>query len=238
FATIVGAVREGRTIYENILKFVRFQLSTNIGALMTMFLAALLELPDPFTPIQILWVNIIMDGPPAMALGLEPTRPETMAEPPRKPGAQILTWPRLARVVFLGAVMVAGSLVMLVKARAPMGQPAALTMTFSAFVLFQVFNVFNARAERGSIVSPQFFHNRTLWFSVLGVCVLQVVAVQWGPAEEIFSTVPLSLAQWGWVVAMAASIVVLEELRKLGARLLAARTAAAPRALPASGARP
>jgi len=75
FATIVGAVKEGRTIYDNIVKFVRFQLSTNIGAILTVLGAPLLGLPTPFTAIQILWVNIIMDGPPAMTLGVEPARP-------------------------------------------------------------------------------------------------------------------------------------------------------------------
>jgi len=77
FATIVGAVEEGRTIYDNIVNFVRFQLATNIGAIFTMLGAQLLGLPSPFTAIQILWINIIMDGPPAMTLGLEPARPAT-----------------------------------------------------------------------------------------------------------------------------------------------------------------
>ena len=84
FATIVDAVREGRAIYDNIVKFVRFQLSTNMGAIQTVLGASLLGWPTPFTAIQILWINIIMDGPPAMSLGVEPARPGVMDEPPRR----------------------------------------------------------------------------------------------------------------------------------------------------------
>ncbi len=220
FATIVGAVREGRTIYDNIVKFVRFQLSTNVGALITMFLAALLELPDPFTPLQILWVNIIMDGPPAMALGLEPARPEIMLENPRVPGADILTWRRLARVIFLGGVMVAGTLGVLVWAVSQYSRATALTMAFTAFVLYQVFNVFNARSERNSTFSAQFFRNRALWIAVGLVVLLQVLVVEWRPAAEVFRTVPLTYEQWAIVSLIAASALLLEEGRKFAVRVL------------------
>lgn len=220
FATIVGAVREGRTIYDNIVKFVRFQLSTNVGAIVTMFLAALFELPDPFTPIQILWVNIIMDGPPAMALGLEPTRPEIMREKPRIPGADILTWSRLALVCFLGGIMVVGTLGVLVWALGRYGTPTALTMAFTTFVLFQVFNVFNARSEHTSTFSASFFRNRTLWIALILVALLQVLVVEWKPAEDVFRTVALSYQQWAIVTLIAASALVLEEARKLAVRVI------------------
>ncbi|MGB7552519.1 MAG: HAD-IC family P-type ATPase, partial [Chromatiaceae bacterium] len=91
FATIVRAVREGRTIFENIVKFVRFQLSTNIGAVLTVASATFMGLPSPFTAIQILWINIIMDGPPAMTLGLDPPRVGVMDAAPRLPGQAILS---------------------------------------------------------------------------------------------------------------------------------------------------
>jgi len=221
FATIVGAVREGRTIYDNIVKFVRFQLSTNVGAIVTMFLAALLELPDPFTPIQILWVNIIMDGPPAMALGLEPAQPEIMREKPRVPGADILTWSRLARVCFLGGIMVVGTLGVLIWSGHRYGTAISLTMAFSTFVMFQVFNVFNARSEFSSTFSVGFFRNRTLWIAVGMVALLQVLVVEWKPAADVFRTVALSTEQWAIVIAIAASALVLEEARKFTVRLLA-----------------
>ena len=85
FVTIVHAVEEGRVIYDNIVKFVRFQLSTNIGAILTVLTATLLAMPMPFTAIQLLWINIIMDGPPAMTLGVEPARPGLMGESPARP---------------------------------------------------------------------------------------------------------------------------------------------------------
>jgi Ca2+-transporting ATPase len=220
FATIVGAVREGRTIYDNIVKFVRFQLSTNVGAIFTMFLAALFGLPDPFTPIQILWVNIIMDGPPAMALGLEPTRPEIMQERPRVPGADILTWSRVVRVAFLGGIMVVGTLGVLVWAGQHYERPVALTMAFTTFVMFQVFNVFNARSERLSTFSAGFFRNRTLWVAVSLVALLQILVVQWKPAEDVFRTVPLQFEQWLIVILVAASALAIEEARKIAVRLM------------------
>lgn len=102
FATIVRAVREGRTIYDNIVKFVRFQLSTNIGALLAVFTAPFLGLPLPFSPIQLLWVNIIMDGPPAMALGADPSQPGVMDVPPRARDERILSLRRIGNLTVYG----------------------------------------------------------------------------------------------------------------------------------------
>ena len=97
FASIVGAVKEGRTIYDNIVKFVRFQLSTSVGAILTVFGAQLLGLPMPFTAIHILWIALIMDGPPAMALGVDPARASIMDDPPRQPDDRVLNRQRLLR---------------------------------------------------------------------------------------------------------------------------------------------
>ncbi|MGB7453057.1 MAG: HAD-IC family P-type ATPase, partial [Lysobacterales bacterium] len=110
FATIVKAVEEGRTIYDNIVKFVRFQLSTNIGAILTVLIAPFLGLPLPFTPIQLLWVNIIMDGPPAMALGVDPAQPDTMSHQPRKTVDQILKLRLLGKLMSYGTIMMIGTL--------------------------------------------------------------------------------------------------------------------------------
>jgi magnesium-transporting ATPase (P-type) len=149
FATIVRAVEEGRVIFDNIVKFVRFQLSTNIGAILTVLAATLMGMPAPFTAIQLLWINIIMDGPPAMTLGVEPARPGIMQAEPRRQDAQILTLRRLAPRTLRRdhdgrhALAVSGCL----------GHPRqayALTLAFTTFVLFQFFNVFNARNEHGS----------------------------------------------------------------------------------------
>jgi Ca2+-transporting ATPase len=219
FATIVSAVKEGRIIYDNIVKFVRFQLSTNIGAMLTVLVAPLVGMPTPFTAIQILWVNIIMDGPPAMTLGVEPARPGIMDSPPRAPNAHILTLDRLWRLGLYGLTMAVGTLAAYAWGEreglsSGGGHAYAVTLAFTTFVLFQFFNVFNARAEHGSAFGRKFFVNGKLWLALGAVVGLQVVVVQWGPAQAIFDTVDLSLADWALAAGIASSVLFLEEARK------------------------
>jgi P-type Ca2+ transporter type 2C len=219
FATIVGAVREGRTIYDNIVKFVRFQLSTNVGAILTVLGAQLLGMPTPFTAIQILWINIIMDGPPAMTLGLEPGRPGIMNEPPRRADERILSLARFKRLLMYGITMAAGTLGLFYYAQ-DRGQAYALTLAFTTFVLFQFFNVFNARAEYHSAFNRQFFSNGKLWTALATVLALQALVVHWTPAQAIFDTTALSAQDWGLAFAVASSILLLDEGRKLMLKLL------------------
>jgi Ca2+-transporting ATPase len=219
FATLVHAVKEGRVVYENIIKFVRFQLSTNIGALLTVLAATLLGWTAPFTAIHLLWINIIMDGPPAMMLGVEPARPGLMRDPPRAQSAQILSGARLFRLALYGLTMMAGTLFMFRHGLAEQGQPYALTLAFTTFVLFQFFNVFNARAEYGSTFNAAFFSNGKLWLVLAGVLAMQVLAVHWPPAQAVFDTVDLTLHDWALAIALAASVLLLDEARKLLLRL-------------------
>ncbi len=220
FVSIVHAVEEGRTIYDNIVKFVRFQLSTNIGAILTVLGAPFLGFATPFTAIQILWVNIIMDGPPAMTLGVEPARPGIMQDKPRAADASILSWQRLWRIGLYGATMAVGTLAVYSWAMQSGNVAKAMTLAFTTFVLFQFFNIFNARAEHGSAFNRQFFSNGKLWLALAAVVILQVVAVHWAPAQAIFDTVDLSAQEWGVAVLVASSTLLLEEARKLFARLL------------------
>jgi Ca2+-transporting ATPase len=227
FATIVDAVKEGRTIYDNIVKFVRFQLSTNIGAILTVLGAPLFGLPTPFTAIQILWVNIIMDGPPAMTLGVEPARPGVMDQPPRAAGASILTGRRLARLSLYGLTMAVGTLAAYAWGESRSGGHAyAVTLAFTTFVLFQFFNIFNARAEHDSAFSRQFFDNRRLWLALFGVVGLQLVVVHWAPAQAVFDTVDLSLADWALATLIASSVLLFDEVRKLAERIVLSRLSA------------
>ena len=219
FASIVRAVEEGRTLYDNILKFVRFQLSTNIGAILTMLGAPLLGFATPFTAIQILWVNIIMDGPPAMTLGVEPARPGIMRERPRSKAAAILSTQRLWRIGLYGATMAVGTLAAYAWALQSGNEAKAMTLAFTTFVFFQFFNIFNARAEHGSAFNAQFFSNGKLWLALFAVIVLQIVAVHWRPAQAIFDTVDLTLTEWMVATAVASSTLLLEEARKLLWRL-------------------
>ena len=218
FATIVGAIKEGRTIYDNIVKFVRFQLSTNIGAILTVLGAPLFGLATPFTAIQILWVNIIMDGPPAMTLGVEPARHGIMEVPPRSSEAAILTGTRLLRLMLFGVLMAAGTLGAYAWGHSHGGHDYAVTLAFTTFVLFQFFNIFNARAEHGSAFNRQFFRNGKLWLALAAVVVLQIVVVHWGPAQAIFDTVSLTPQDWALSAAIASSTLLVEEARKRVAR--------------------
>ena len=220
FATIVGAVREGRTLYDNILKFIRFQLSTTVGAVLTVFFAPLVGLPEPFTAIQILWVAMIMDGPPAVALALDAARPGIMREPPRSRDTRMLTLRRLSKIIAFGSTMMVGTLALLYYGLQTGTEGRALTLAFTTFVLFQFFNVFNARAETGSSFNRRFFDNRMLWVSLLGVLALQAVAVHWSPAQAIFHTTALTPGDWMISTAVAASVLLLEEARKLAMRVL------------------
>ena len=215
FATLVSAVRQGRTLYDNIVKFVRFQLSTTIGAILTVFLAPLLGLPEPFTAVQILWIAIIMDGPPAVSLALDAARPGIMREAPRSRTAPLLTLARLAKIIAYGITMMVGTLLVLHFGLQGGLEQRASTLAFTTFVLFQFFNVFNARVERGTAFNRHFFENPMLWASLASVLVLQAVAVHWPPAQSIFGTEPLSLKEWSIAAGVAASILLLEEGRKL-----------------------
>jgi Ca2+-transporting ATPase len=221
FATIVAAVERGRAIYANIVSFVRFQLATNIAAISTILAGRLLGLATPFTPLQLLWVNLIMDGPPAMALGVDPPRTGAMQRPPRDPNARILDRARLLRLLFTGAVMAAGTLVVYAVTRQTESLQLAVTMAFTTFVLFQLFNALNARVSTTTILSRHTLTNGRLWVALAGVLALQIVAVHAGPAQQVFDTTALSLGQWGVAMATAVTVLVAEELRKLVLRRLA-----------------
>ncbi|MGE5504225.1 MAG: calcium-translocating P-type ATPase, PMCA-type [Actinomycetota bacterium] len=228
FPTVVRAVAEGRTIYDNILKFVRFQLSTNIGALLAVLAAPLLGMAVPFHAIQILWVNIIMDGPPAMALAFDPPRPGLMARPPRPRDESMLGWRRAARLAVYGATMAAGTLFAFAHARAGGATvEEARTLAFTTFVLFQFFNLFNARVGRESAFGPGVLANGKLWLALAAVLGLQAVVVEWGPAQALFHTTGLPLDHWGLAALLASSVVVLDEARKAAVKAFSrkARTA-------------
>ena len=220
FATIVSAVRQGRALYDNILKFIRFQLSTTAGAILTIFFAPLAGLPEPFNPIQILWVAMIMDGPPAVSLALDAARVGIMGDAPRHRAEPVLPWSRLGRIAAFGLTMMVGTLGVLYYALNSGSESSALTLAFTTFVLFQFFNVFNARVEHGSTFNAGFFKNRMLWGSLAAVLGLQALAVHWSPAQSIFGTTALSAAQWAIAVGVASSVLILEEGRKALVRLL------------------
>jgi Ca2+-transporting ATPase len=226
FATIVDAVRRGRTIYDNIVKFVRFQLSTTIGFGITFLVTAATGIAagSPFTALQILWVNIIMDGPPAMALGVDPAARGTMTRTPRPVHERLLKPRRLAGLVFFGTIMAVGTLGVIVtspdyETGVTLAGTTAMTMAFTTFVFFQFFNLLNARNEFGTALGRHSLRNWKLWATIGVALVLQVAAVQVPFLQDLFGTTELTLAQWATCVAVASSILWIEEIRKLAVRL-------------------
>lgn len=215
FATIVRAVHQGRTLYDNILKFVRFQLSTTIGAILTIFFAPLAGLPEPFTAVQILWVAIIMDGPLAVSLAMDAARPGLMTERPRPRSEPVLPLPRVLHVMVFGLMMMMGTLFALRYGIQTGEQDRALTLAFTTFTLFQFFNLFNARAETGSAFHRRFFANRMLWISLSCTLLLQILAVHWPPAAGLFQTTGMRWSDWLLATAIASTVLWVEEGRKL-----------------------
>lgn len=226
FATIVRAVERGRTIYDNIVKFVRFQLSTTLGFAAVFLLASLLDIASrkPFTAIAILWVNIIMDGPPAMALGVDRAAPGVMDRAPRPADEPILTKRRWSAIGLAAVVMAIGTLAVFVWAPGPEAEAGvasiAGTMGFNTFVLFQFFNILNVRSENTSVFSRMLFSNKSLWISLVSVLLLQIGVTHVGFMQSLFETTSLSLSQWGVCVAVASSILWVEEIRKLVSRII------------------
>ncbi|MDP2291549.1 MAG: HAD-IC family P-type ATPase [Actinomycetota bacterium] len=224
FATILTAVGEGRSIYANIVKFVRFQLSTTLGFALLFLLAAALGTAGgkPFTAIAILWVNIIMDGPPAMALGVDRASSDTMLRRPRPRTERILTRSRWTAVGISAAVMALGTLAVL--EWAPGGATAAGvasvggTMAFNTFVLFQFFNILNARHDTRSVFHRDTLGNRWLWVSLAAVVLLQVAVTHVGFMQQLFDTTSISAGQWLVCTAIASSVLWVEEARKFVVR--------------------
>jgi Ca2+-transporting ATPase len=235
FASIVAAVEEGRAIFANIRKFLRYLLSSNIGEVMTMFLGVLLAgviglgatesgIVLPLLATQILWINLVTDGAPALALGVDPPGPRTMSRAPRPKGEGVLTRRMWQGILLVGTVMAAGTLLVL-DACLPGGliegtgtMRYGQTMAFTTLVLFQLFNVFNARSDERSAFDGA-FTNAYLWAAV-GLSLLLHAAVVYVPVlQQAFSTTGLSAGDWLVCAAAASSVLWVRELSKLVTRM-------------------
>jgi Ca2+-transporting ATPase len=240
FASIVAAVEEGRAIFANIRKFLRYLLSSNIGEVLTMFFGVLLAgtigldfggeaVVMPLLATQILWINLVTDGPPALALGVDPPDAGLMDQPPRPTGEGVLT-PRMWRgIVFVGAIMAVGTLLVL-DASLPGGfidgtgdLRYGQTMAFTTLMLFQLFNVVNARSdERSAFV--HLFANGWLWAAIAGSLALQVLVVSVPFLQSAFGTTKLSAGDWFLCTTVASSVLWLRELNKLITRATSKNT--------------
>ena len=202
FATIVKAVKEGRIIFDNIRRFVRFQLSTNIGAILTITSASVIGLPVPFNPIQILWINIIMDGPPAQSLGVEPPEKNVMERAPLK--EEIIPRKNLLKIIIAGVVMTVGTLILYyLELISGAGALKATTIAFTVFVVFQIFNVFNCRAAKFSN-----FSNKFLVIAITMSLVLQLAVIYVPFLQGVFRTTALSIIDWIAIIVVASLILV------------------------------
>jgi Ca2+-transporting ATPase len=239
FATIVAAVREGRGVYENIVSFTRFQVSTALGFVATFLVAALTGIAGgaPFTALQILFVNLVMDGPPAMSLGVEPVSPDAMSRPPRPRHERILNGQRLLRIGLASTVMAAGTLAVLTLAPGPApvaGEDSvAGTMAFATFVFFQAFNLLNVRHDTRSAFRRETLENRSAFVATAIVVTLLVLLVEMDVLHGLFTTTDLTSGQWLTCAAVGATILIAGELVK-GVLRRRARRSGRP-SMPGSG---
>jgi Ca2+-transporting ATPase len=230
FATIVAAVEEGRAIFANIRKFLRYLLSSNIGEVLTMFFGVLLAeqigltggpgaIVLPLLATQILWINMVTDGPPALALGVDPPEEGLMRLPPRPPTEGVLTWRMWRGIIFVGGIMAVGTLAVL-DLSLPGGfvggageLPYAQTMAFTTLMLFQLFNVLNARSDRHSAFA-HLFTNGWLWIALGVSLALQLIVVYTPVLQRAFGTVSLTVDDWLLCVGIASSVLWLREISK------------------------
>lgn len=205
FATIKSAIKEGRNIYENIRKFIRYLLASNVGEILVMLFAMLLALPLPLVPVQILWVNLVTDGLPAMALGLDKAEENAMKQPPRNPKEGVfsrgLGFKIISRGILIGLVTLIAFMV--TYQNTPENLVYAQTVAFTTLVMAQLIHVFDCRAEN-SIFDRNLFGNIYLVVAVLSSILLLLVVIYWEPLQPIFHTTSLPLKDWLLIGALSA----------------------------------
>lgn len=218
FATIVKSVEWGRGIYENFQRFIQFQLTVNLVAVLTVFVCEILGLPLPFTTLQLLWVNLIMDGPPALSLGLESLRKHLMKQEPVKRDANIITKNMLSSIVLNGVFIVIMMMLVINKNILGGSIEDQSSIIFTTFVMFQLFNAFNSRELGNDSVFLNLLKNKTMLLIIGATFLLQVVITQFG--GEVFRTSPLSVVMWCKILAYSFSVVIFSEVVRFTRRIL------------------
>jgi len=226
FATIVNAIEQGRVIFDNIRKAVYYLVSCNTGELIAILAAIVVGLSRPLEAIQILWVNLVTDGPPALALGVETGEPDTMRRPPRDPKEGVFTrdgvWAVFAYGLCMGILTLIGYYVGS-RSASPDAVAAGRTMAFGVLVFAQLFHAFNIRCGIGSVFTRSPLGNRPLLLSLAASVALQLVVMLYPPLMRVFKATELAGWQWAAVVGLAAVMVPAAEcvkwiLRRLGGR--------------------
>uniref|UniRef100_A0A8C5JXF3 Calcium-transporting ATPase n=1 Tax=Jaculus jaculus TaxID=51337 RepID=A0A8C5JXF3_JACJA len=217
FSTIMSAVEEGKGIFYNIKNFVRFQLSTSISALSLITLSTVCNLPSPLNAMQILWVNIIMDGPPAQSLGVEPVDGDTLRQAPRSVQDTILSRALILKILVAAATIIGGTLFIfwreIPEDRA--STPRTTTMTFTCFVFFDLFNALSCRSQTKLISEIGFLRNHMFLYSVLGSLLGQLAVIYVPPLQKVFQTENLGALDLLLLTGLASSVFILSELLKL-----------------------
>ena len=213
FASIVNAIEEGRGIYDNIKKFVEYLLSSNLGEVLTIFTAIMIGLPLPLIAIMILWINLVTDGLPALALSVDPAEPNIMERKPRKNHDKIVSNAIIVRMLLVGIVMMVGTLAIFTLSNPDENLAYAQTMAFSTLMFFQMFNVLNCRSEFSSLFKIGVFSNMRLWGAIIVSLLLQALVIN-TPLSRFFSTVPLSMMDWLTVILVASSVFIIVEIYK------------------------
>lgn len=264
--TLLPAIEEGKGIFYNIRNFVRFQLSTSVAALLLVAIATTLQLPPPLNAMQILWINIIMDGPPAQSLGVEPVAGDVLKQPPRPATEEILTWRLMRRVIVAAITVVAGTLLVMrselqaaaalgitlgagassaaaAAAAGPLsaataGSAAAAaatagaaanavasaaqafahkhltTMTFTTFVMFDMFNAYSCRSLELSVSRLSFTGNQVFLWAIGGSIAGQLAVIYLPPLQAVFQTVALSAGDWLRILVTASAVLLVDEAMK------------------------
>ena len=236
FSTIVAAIEEGRGIYSNIRKAIHYLLSCNIGEIFTIFTATLLDFGTmPLAPVQLLWLNLVTDSLPALALGVEPVEPGVMDQPPRDARAGLFDGKFTLRLLWqglmVGVLTLAAYFLGFTRLAAPGSEgPVANTMAFATLTLCQLFHAFNVRSEDRSLFAMGPLSNPAMNRAFLAGLALQLAVLLVPPLQSVFSTVSLDLYQWLTVLLLSAAPVPICEISKAltGKKNNARQTAAVP----------
>jgi Ca2+-transporting ATPase len=221
FATIVAAVREGRRIYDNIRKFVRYAMTGNSGEIWTIFLAPLMGLPIPLLPIHILWINLVTDGLPGLALAAEPAERGVMQRPPRPPSESLFSHGMWQHILAIGLLL--GGLCLAVQAWAlSTGHSHGQTMVFTVLTLGQMAHVMAIRSEFDSLWCQGLLSNKPLLGAVLATFALQMAVIYVPVFNTVFKTAPLSAMELGICLAAAMVVFIAVEAEKTWRRSRAA----------------
>jgi Ca2+-transporting ATPase len=218
FATIVSAVEEGRNIYDNVRKTVKFMFSGNIGEVLTVLLGIMLNLPLPLLAIQILWVNLITDSLPALSLSMEPPDTGLMKRRPRRRSEGIINRIMAVDLALIGLTIGLGTLGVFWWLL-PAGEVYARTMAFATLVVFQLWNVLGCKAGERTAVSRAAFNNPYVWAAIAASFVMLATIMYVPFLQDLFKIVPLTVQDWALIILLTLPVLVIIEIRKAATRL-------------------